>query len=67
MNNFNFRILIVDDEPNIRSGLAKGLTNDATAIAIAERCRPGSEALSAVRLSASHCGCTTELRVNALN
>ncbi len=36
MNNFNFRILIVDDEPNIRSGLAKGLMNEATAIAIAE-------------------------------
>lgn len=36
MNNFTFRILIVDDEPNIRSGLAKGLTNEATAIATAE-------------------------------
>lgn len=36
MNNFNFSILIVDDEPNIRSGLAKGLTNDATAISTAE-------------------------------
>lgn len=36
MNNFNFRILIVDDEPNIRSGLAKGLTNEATAIATAD-------------------------------
>ena len=36
MNSFNFRILIVDDEPNIRSGLAKGLTNEANSITTAE-------------------------------
>ena len=28
----NFQLLIVDDEPNIRSGLAKGLSSDAQMI-----------------------------------
>lgn len=32
MTNPGFRILIVDDEPNIRSGLAKGLINEADSI-----------------------------------
>lgn len=36
MNSIDFRILIVDDEPNIRSGLAKGLANEADSIASAE-------------------------------
>jgi DNA-binding NtrC family response regulator len=35
MNNSSFKILIVDDEPNIRSGLAKGLTSEADTIATA--------------------------------
>ncbi|MCO6045607.1 sigma-54 dependent transcriptional regulator [Aeoliella sp. ICT_H6.2] len=33
MNDANFGILIVDDEPNIRSGLEKGLTKEADFIA----------------------------------
>lgn len=33
MNNSGFKILIVDDEPNIRAGLAKGLASEADAIA----------------------------------
>ena len=32
MTNSCFRVLIVDDEPNIRSGLAKGLINEADSI-----------------------------------
>ena len=32
MTNSSFKILIVDDEPNIRSGLAKGLTSEADTI-----------------------------------
>lgn len=35
MRNSSFKLLIVDDEPNIRSGLAKGLTNEVDAIATA--------------------------------
>ena len=35
MNNSSFKILIVDDEPNIRAGLAKGLTSEADTIATA--------------------------------
>ncbi|MCA9012664.1 MAG: sigma-54-dependent Fis family transcriptional regulator, partial [Planctomycetaceae bacterium] len=33
MNNSGFKILIVDDEPNIRAGLAKGLASEADVIA----------------------------------
>lgn len=36
MNDQAFRILIVDDEPNIRSGLAKGLVNEADQIETAK-------------------------------
>ena len=32
MNSGNFGILIVDDEPNIRAGLAKGLVNEAQVV-----------------------------------
>lgn len=35
MNNSSFKILIVDDEPNIRSGLAKGLAREADTVATA--------------------------------
>lgn len=35
MSDNSFRILIVDDEPNIRSGLAKGLAREAVEIATA--------------------------------
>ena len=35
MNNSSFKILIVDDEPNIRAGLAKGLASEADVIATA--------------------------------
>ena len=43
MRNSSFKLLIVDDEPNLRSGLAKGLTNEVDAIAIAQ---DADEALS---------------------
>jgi len=32
MNRSEFSVLIVDDEPNIRSGLQKGLVNEADRI-----------------------------------
>jgi two-component system NtrC family response regulator len=48
MNDRNFRILIVDDEPNIRSGLAKALAAEADEVATA---RDGSEALALFRSS----------------
>ncbi|TWU03214.1 sigma-54-dependent transcriptional regulator [Neorhodopirellula pilleata] len=35
MNENEFRVLIVDDEPNIRSGLAKGLVNEVDAADLA--------------------------------
>jgi len=46
MSDRNFRILIVDDEPNIRSGLAKALVGEADEVATA---RDGAEALALVR------------------
>jgi len=47
----NFRILIVDDEPNIRAGLAKGLASEADEVAVA---KDGSEALALFRQSHHH-------------
>ncbi|HRA87212.1 MAG TPA: sigma-54 dependent transcriptional regulator [Planctomycetaceae bacterium] len=44
MNNSSFSVLIVDDEPNIRSGLAKGLINEADSI---DTAKDADEALSA--------------------
>ncbi|WP_404306605.1 sigma-54-dependent transcriptional regulator [Neorhodopirellula lusitana] len=35
MNDSEFRVLIVDDEPNIRSGLAKGLVKEVDSIEVA--------------------------------
>jgi two-component system response regulator AtoC len=46
MSERNFRILIVDDEPNIRSGLARALAGEAGAVAGA---RDGTEALALFR------------------
>ncbi|HXG09668.1 MAG TPA: sigma-54 dependent transcriptional regulator [Gemmataceae bacterium] len=43
MSDQNFRILIVDDEPNIRSGLAKALAGEADTVATAQ---DGTEALA---------------------
>jgi two-component system NtrC family response regulator len=36
MNDRNFRILIVDDEPNIRSGLSKALAGEAEEVTVAK-------------------------------
>lgn len=47
----NFRILIVDDEPNIRSGLAKGLAGEADEVAVA---KDGVEALALFRQARHH-------------
>jgi two-component system NtrC family response regulator len=44
MNDDGLRILIVDDEPNIRTGLAKGLADEATAV---DTAKDGNEALAA--------------------
>src|SRR5665811_1892927 len=46
-----FRILIVDDEPNIRSGLAKGLAGEADEVAVA---KDGAEALTLFRQACCH-------------
>ncbi|MBI3464614.1 MAG: sigma-54-dependent Fis family transcriptional regulator [Planctomycetes bacterium] len=43
MNQDGFHILIVDDEPNIRSGLAKGLSNEAGSV---DTAKDGDEALA---------------------
>jgi len=51
MSNRNFRILIVDDEPNIRTGLAKALAQEADEVDIAEDDR---EALTLFRKSGHH-------------
>ncbi|MEX2285710.1 MAG: sigma-54 dependent transcriptional regulator, partial [Planctomycetaceae bacterium] len=42
MNQNDFHILIVDDEPNIRAGLAKGLAEEAAAV---DTAKDGDEAL----------------------
>ncbi|HLN29124.1 MAG TPA: sigma-54 dependent transcriptional regulator [Gemmataceae bacterium] len=46
MSDNHFRILIVDDEPNIRSGLAKALAEEADEVATA---KDGSEALGMLK------------------
>jgi two-component system NtrC family response regulator len=51
MNDRNFRILIVDDEPNIRSGLAKALAGESDEVAVA---RDGTEALALFRRARHH-------------
>jgi two-component system response regulator AtoC len=51
MSDRNFRILVVDDEPNIRSGLAKGLASEADEVAVA---KDGTEALAVFRQSHHH-------------
>jgi two-component system NtrC family response regulator len=51
MSDRNFRILIVDDEPNIRSGLAKALAKEADEVATA---KDGLEALSLFQQAHHH-------------
>jgi two-component system response regulator AtoC len=51
MNNSGFRILIVDDEPNIRSGLAKGLASEADEVGTA---KDGTEALVLFKKNQHH-------------
>jgi DNA-binding NarL/FixJ family response regulator len=51
MNNNGFRILIVDDEPNIRNGLAKGLTSEADEVVTA---KDGTDALDLFRKHHHH-------------
>ena len=51
MSDRNFRILIVDDEPNIRSGLTKALAREADEVAAA---KDGTEALALFRRSRHH-------------
>ena len=46
MNQNGFHILIVDDEPNIRAGLAKGLSDEA---AVVDTAKDGEEAAGEVR------------------
>lgn len=50
-DNLDFRILIVDDEPNIRLGLAKALSGEADEIATA---KDGAEALALFRQHRHH-------------
>jgi two-component system NtrC family response regulator len=47
----NFRILIVDDEPNIRSGLSKALAGEADEVAVA---KDGTEALALFQRAHHH-------------
>jgi two-component system NtrC family response regulator len=51
MSDRNFRILIVDDEPNIRSGLARGLSGEADEVGVA---RDATEALALFRRAHHH-------------
>lgn len=51
MSDRNFHILIVDDEPNIRSGLAKALAKEADEV---ETAKDGTEALALFRKSHHH-------------
>src|SRR5262245_43989089 len=59
MSERHFRILIVDDEPNIRSGLAKALAAEADEVASA---KDGAEALALFR-GAHHHLVITDLRM----
>src|ERR1022692_3586677 len=59
MNNRNFRILIVDDELNIRLGLAKALVAEADEVAVA---KDATEALASFR-KAHHDLVITDLRM----
>jgi two-component system NtrC family response regulator len=51
MSDRNFRILIVDDEPNIRAGLVKALAGEADAVATAGE---GAEAMALFRRDHHH-------------
>lgn len=51
MSDRHFRILIVDDEPNIRSGLARALAGEAEEVAAA---KDGTEALAMFRQAHHH-------------
>jgi two-component system NtrC family response regulator len=51
MSDKGFRILIVDDEPNIRSGLARALAPEADTV---DTARDGTEALSLFRKANHH-------------
>ncbi len=51
MSERDFRILIVDDEPNIRSGLAKALTAEADEVATA---KDATDALAQFRRDRHH-------------
>jgi two-component system NtrC family response regulator len=51
MSDRNFRILIVDDEPNIRSGLTKALAGEADEVGVA---KDGTEALALFRRAHHH-------------
>jgi two-component system NtrC family response regulator len=51
MSDRNFRILIVDDEPNIRSGLAKALAGEADEVSTA---KDGTEAVALFRKTHHH-------------
>jgi two-component system NtrC family response regulator len=51
MNDGDFRILVVDDEPNIRSGLARALSGEADETATASN---GTEALALFRAHHHH-------------
>jgi two-component system NtrC family response regulator len=59
MSDRNFRILIVDDEPNIRSGLARALAGEADEVATA---KDGTEALALFR-HAQHPLVITDLKM----
>lgn len=51
MNQNGLHILIVDDEPNIRAGLAKGLSQEATSV---DTAKDGDEALKVFELIGHH-------------
>jgi two-component system NtrC family response regulator len=51
MKDSPFRVLIVDDEPNIRSGLARGLKGEADEV---DTARDGAEALALFRRDRHH-------------
>ena len=51
MNQNGFHILIVDDEPNIRAGLAKGLSEEAASV---DTAKDGEEALTILDRTVHH-------------